>query len=70
MEGKSLIKVFKSNSFLIVEYTVQFIPWTTTKFSNMSVSDVAKISKSFLIISDPVYMGVCYVDIRERTTGI
>jgi hypothetical protein len=71
MEGKSLIKVFKTHSFLIVEYTVQFIPWTKTKFSNLSVSDVAKISKSFLIISDPrVYMGVSYVDIRERTTGI
>jgi hypothetical protein len=55
MEGKSLIKVFKTNSFLIVEFTVQFIPWTKTKFSNLSVSDVAKISKSFLIISDPVY---------------
>jgi hypothetical protein len=63
MEGKSLIKVFKTNSFLIVEYTVQFIPWTKTK--------LAKISKSFLIISDPrVYMGVSYVDIREWTTGI
>ena len=57
MEGESL-KVFKTNSFLIVEYTVQFIPWTKTTFSNLSVSDVAKISKSFLIISGPVDMGV------------
>jgi hypothetical protein len=70
MEGKSLIKVFKTNIFLIVEYTVQFMPWTKTKFSNLSVSDVEKISKSFLIIRGPVYMGVSYVDIRERTTGI
>jgi hypothetical protein len=54
MEGKSLIKVFKTHSFLIVEYTVQFMPWTKTKFSNLSVSDVAKISKTFF----PVYMGV------------
>jgi hypothetical protein len=63
MEGKSLIKVFKTNIFLIVEYTVQFMPWTKTKFSNLSVSEVAKITKSFLIISGPVYMGVSYVDI-------
>jgi hypothetical protein len=48
MEGKSLIKVFKTNSFLIVEHTVQFMPWTKTKFSNLSVSDVAKIRKIFL----------------------
>ena len=48
MERKSLIKVFKTKRFLIVEYTVQFVPWTKTKFSNLSVSDVTKISKSFL----------------------
>jgi uncharacterized sodium:solute symporter family permease YidK len=36
-------------SFLIVEYTVQFIPWTKTKFSNLSVSDVAKISKILIL---------------------
>jgi hypothetical protein len=45
-ETFQVIKVFKTKSFLIVEYTVQFIPWTKT--SNLSVSDVAKISKSFL----------------------
>ena len=40
MEGKSLIKVFKTKRFFyIVEYTVQFIPWTQTKFSNLSVLD-------------------------------
>ena len=40
MEGKSLIKVFKTKRFFyIVEYTVQFIPWTKTKFSNLSVLD-------------------------------
>ena len=39
MERKSLIKVFKTKFFYIVEYTVQFIPWTKTKFSNLSVLD-------------------------------
>ena len=40
MEGKSLIKVFKTKRFFyIVEYTVQFIPWTKTKFSHLSVLD-------------------------------
>jgi hypothetical protein len=46
--GKSPIKVLRTKSVLFVEYTVQFILWTKTKFSNLSVSDVAKISKSFL----------------------